>query len=86
MASSRLYTVLVKYTNASNKDDAKFAVVADDPGEAVRYLMDADVVGRDMSTMNLSETNMVLVVPGYILRDQNNAVGSAIAITNTDGN
>lgn len=64
--AERLYIMHVKYTNASKLDDQKVAVIADGPSDAMRYLMDANVVGSEMSTINLTETDMAVVIPGYI--------------------
>ena len=43
------YEVHVKYTNVSNKGDAKFVVLAEDEADALRSLIDADVIGSDMA-------------------------------------
>lgn len=48
------YEVRVDYTNASRKAPASFVAVAEDEAEALRVLIDADVIGSDMSTCKIN--------------------------------
>lgn len=58
------YEVQVRYTNASNKSQSSFVVLAEDEADALRILIDADVIGSDMSTcqINLAPYTSVVYV------------------------
>lgn len=56
------FEVRVEYTNASNKSNASYVVLATDQSDALRVLIDADVMGSDVSTFHINYAAVESVV------------------------
>lgn len=56
------FEVRVEYTNASNKANASYIVLASDQSDALRVLIDADVMGADVSTFHINYAAVESVV------------------------
>lgn len=65
--TNRLYLLMVKYTNASKKPNAKFAAIADDASSALRVVTDAGIIGDCMSSVHITEADVAgVVIPSWV--------------------